>query len=236
MSTTIVPEDVALPDVASPVASTMVSEICAPMLLLGVQLRSAQDVGDPSLLRRRTRELSERIESQLVDARLPDTEVRNISFALVAFIDEAISQSNWVGKAEWIATPMHFELFHHYNAGEEFFTRLTELQRDREIRSEGLRVYHLCMTLGFKGRYLVQGDDQFARLVRDVAEQLQRIDGRAQVPLAPHARQTEVLAQAARQIPVWIVAVIAIGLAFLVYVILTVAISWRAAAIEELLR
>lgn len=218
------------------VTSTMVSEICAPALLLGVQLRSAQDFGDPSLLRRRMRELLDRTEEQLRDARLTAPDVSDIAFALVAFLDESISQSSWNRKAEWLATPMQYDRFKRYDAGEEFFTRLAGLPNAKPPRSDVHQIYFLCLTLGFKGKYRLLADEEWHELVSDVGMQFRRAGDQSRAPLAPNALPGEVLAQAVKEIPVWVFAVAAASVAFLVYVVLMILISGRARGIEELLR
>ena len=68
----------------------------------------------------------------------------------MAFIDERILKSNWLGRAEWMKNPLQLELFGEYTAGENFFTRMRALLNRREW-SASLEVYYLCLGLGFHG-------------------------------------------------------------------------------------
>jgi type VI secretion system protein ImpK len=232
VSTTIIPQDAAVASVTPP---TTVSELCAPALLLGMQLRAAREGGDVAVLRRRTRDLLTRIEGDLAQARVPRADQGHLTFALVAFLDESISQSEWSRKQEWLADPLQFEWFKRLDAGEEFFTRLAALLDDGSSSTTVLELFHVCLTLGFRGRYLLRPAAEVERLVGDVGTELRRRDGRTDVALAPHALPGEAIREHVRQIPAWVFGVCALGLVFAVYLAMTIAMSWRAADVRSLL-
>ncbi|HYW49101.1 MAG TPA: DotU family type IV/VI secretion system protein, partial [Gemmatimonadaceae bacterium] len=79
--------------VAGEALTTVIRDVCAPALLLGMQLRAAHEAGDVALLRRRTCDLLTGIEADLAQARVSRAAQEDLMFALVAFLDESISQS-----------------------------------------------------------------------------------------------------------------------------------------------
>src|SRR5215475_6723830 len=213
-----------------------VSEICAPALLLGVQLRSATAFGDPQMLRRRMTDLLDRTDEQLREARVVSPDLPNIVFALTAFLDEAIGQSSWDYRGEWVAAPLCFERFNRFDAGEEFFVRLQALQSTRPVPHDVLQIYFLCLTLGFKGRYLLRSNEEWYALVAEIGALVRTTSNQAPASLSPRGLPGEVIAQVVKEIPMWVFAVAAAGLALVTYFVLTLMINWRAGSLEHLIR
>lgn len=120
----------------------------------------------------------DRLLSQAVEAaRLERADQTNDAlFAVCAFADEAILDSDWPGKDQWMTHKLQAARFNTANAGLEFFERLERLcsgigsdeaegtaesddgaSDSNERQREALEVYVACLTLGFKGKY---NDDQ----------------------------------------------------------------------------
>jgi type VI secretion system protein ImpK len=77
-------------------------------------------------------------------------------FAVCAWIDEAILNSNWPQKQQWQREQLQRLYYQTTEAGEEFFERLNALGlHQREVRE----VYYLCLALGFMGRFHQPGDE-----------------------------------------------------------------------------
>jgi type VI secretion system protein ImpK len=217
-------------------APAIVSEICAPALLLGAQLRSANAFSDPPTLRRRITDLLDRIDEQLRDARVVSPDLQNIAFALTAFLDESISQSSWDYRSQWVSAPLCFERFNRLDAGEEFFVRLHALQSARPVSPDVLQIYFLCLTLGFRGRYLLRSNEEWYALVAEIGALVRNNSQQAPASLSPRGLPGEVIAAVVKEIPMWVFAVAAAGLALVTYFALTLMINWRAASLEHLIR
>ena len=217
------------------VSPTIVSEVCAPALLLGVRLRWQQNSGDPEPLRQRMHDMLDRIEERLRDTGLAPSDISDVVFALVAFLDESIIRSEWEHKTEWRASPLQFDRFGRDDAGEEFFTRLTALRAERTVRADVLQIYFLCLTLGFKGKYALLAEHEWESLRAQVGAQLRRLDGHEGAPLAPHGRAGEELAEVVKEIPLWVFAVAGAAIAFALYLTLTVLIASKLGAVQQLL-
>jgi len=77
-------------------------------------------------------------------------------FMVCAWVDEAILSSTWSQKGQWQREQLQRLYYNTTDAGEEVFERLNALGfHQQDVRE----VYYLCLALGFKGRFIHQGDD-----------------------------------------------------------------------------
>ncbi len=77
-------------------------------------------------------------------------------FAVVAWVDETLLSSAWQDKDRWQKESLQRLYYQTADAGEIFFDRLNAIgPHQRDVRE----VYYLCLAMGFKGRYIHEGDD-----------------------------------------------------------------------------
>jgi type VI secretion system protein ImpK len=77
-------------------------------------------------------------------------------FMVCAWVDEVVLASAWNQRNLWQREQLQRLYYNTTDAGEEVFERLNVLEyHQREVRE----VYYLCLALGFKGRFIHQGDD-----------------------------------------------------------------------------
>jgi type VI secretion system protein ImpK len=77
-------------------------------------------------------------------------------FMVCAWVDEMILASAWSQKGRWQRDQLQRQYYNTTDAGEEAFERLNMLGfHQQDVRE----VYYLCLALGFKGRFIHQGDD-----------------------------------------------------------------------------
>ncbi len=114
--------------------------------------------------------------------------VRMAVYAVVAFLDEAVLNSSQPMFADWPRQPLQEEVFGDHMAGETFFQNLSELlgRQDSEELADLLEVYHLCLILGYRGRFGAGGEGEIHRFTSTIQDRLQRIRG-DHPPLAPRA-------------------------------------------------
>lgn len=202
------------------------SEIYAPCFMLILQLRGAPYTGAADVLRRRIKDLLNRAERKAGLTSASEEDIRMATFALVAFIDEAILSSEWPDKNSWLASPLQLELYDRFDAGEAFFTRLEHLRSEPDARGEVLEVYYLCMALGFKGKYKLEGQEQLRILIEDTFATLRRLPGIGPGPLAPHGRPRDQLAtEVKNKLPTWVIVVCAVTIGLFVYIGLRISIT-----------
>ena len=114
-------------------------------------------------------------------------DVRLATFAVVAFLDESILNSNNPIFADWPRMPMLEELFGLHTAGEMFFNCIDRLmaKNDSPQTTDVLEIYALCLLLGYRGRYSMSGQESVRAIASTVSEKIQRSRGGLR-PLAPN--------------------------------------------------
>ena len=130
---------------------------CADILALATQLPVAPLPSSPTELRQQLVAALDKMMSRGRRAELPDLELAEARYALVAFLDEQVLRTSWPGRTEWMNRPLQFELYQDNNAGEDFFVRLGALLRSGD-RPLAVQVYYLSLALGFEGMYAQNGD------------------------------------------------------------------------------
>ena len=100
-------------------------------------------------------------------------------YAYIALLDESVLNSNQPMFASWPRQSLQEEVFGDHIAGENFFVHLQDLmaRQDSQDLADILEVFLLCLLLGFRGRYAVQGEAGTDRLVASVQEKIHRIRG-----------------------------------------------------------
>ena len=107
--------------------------------------------------------------------------VQEGTFAVVAFLDEAILTAPDASAADWVGKSLAEELFGERVAGELFFKRLDSLRahRDSQDLAEILEVYYLCLLLGYEGKFAGGAKGELLQLMANLRERIERIYGGA---------------------------------------------------------
>jgi len=155
-------------------------------------LRHAGDFGPEESLRQRiTHQLAE-LEREALDQGIIREDLDRARFALVAFIDETILDSNWSQREIWRDRPLQLDMFAERRAGGRFFDELDHLRRQGEAKREVVEVYHQCLNLGFEGQYRISGRDQLKSVKSDIDRYL-GFDprDRRELKLSPHGKRRD---------------------------------------------
>ena len=86
--------------------------------------------------------------------------------------------------------PLQLRVFGDQLAGEHFFHRLEDLRAKGVVHVEALEVFHMCLLLGFQGRYALDGRDKLDYLVARLGDEIARMRGRTR-GFAPHAERPD---------------------------------------------
>jgi type VI secretion system protein ImpK len=143
-----------------------------------VRLRyNRQAVLDAETFRAQMRQALRVAEQETRSRGASPEDVKQVIFAVVAFLDESVLTSRNPVFVNWPRLPLQAELFGHQLAGEIFFQELQKsLNRsDSQETADLLEVYYLCMLLGFKGRYAAGGD--LRSVMAATQEKIRRIRG-----------------------------------------------------------
>jgi type VI secretion system protein ImpK len=147
----------------------LITKDCFGALL---QIRQAEpgSLPAPEHVQQRLRTFISDMMRNARDEGLPQQDVDDIAYALVALADELALGKSDEFREYWLTNLLQFQYFKENRAGEGFFTKLQEIRKDPR-RTEALRAYYLCLIFGFQGRFRVRGGElELMQLI----EQLQR--------------------------------------------------------------
>ncbi len=206
------------------------------VLTVIVRLRAnRQRVGDPEAFRAQIRNALKTAEQEGLRRGYTLEDLRVATFAIVAFLDESILNSQNPVFADWPRKPLQEELFGVHVAGEIFFRNVDRLlgRQDSEPLADLLEVHQLCLLLGFRGRYSASGTAEIRSILGQIDEKIRRI---RTVPapawqIAPQA----ILSQGDAWIPVlkWIAITCAV-LALVLFVIFKTSLSSSAGELRSI--
>jgi type VI secretion system protein ImpK len=146
-----------------------------------------QAVTDAGVFRNQMKAAISAAESAATAKGYPAEDTRLATFAVVAFLDESILNSNNPIFADWPRMPLQEELFGGHTAGEIFFQCIDRLlaRSDSPHLADVLEVFALCLLLGYRGRYSLSGQEGIRTVLEAIADKMQRIRGGVR-PLSPN--------------------------------------------------
>lgn len=193
-------------------------EFFAPCFAHVLQMQASNDLGEPEALRAYTKELVEQCERTALENGGGVESVEEAKYAVVALIDETILSSDWNGADRWMNTPLQLEFYDQFDAGEVFFDRLYDLLDAPEAHAEALEVYHLCMALGFQGKYQLQGQERLRELIETTGKTLADLPETRAEALAPHGQpRKEPATERRTEVPTWVIATVATLIVVVLY-------------------
>jgi len=117
-------------------------------------------------------------------------DVTAAKYAFCSAVDEIILRSSFEVREAWETRPLQLRVFGDQLAGEHFFHRLEDLRAKGVVHVEALEVFHMCLLLGFQGRYALDGRDKLDYLVARLGDEIARMRGRTR-GFAPHAERPD---------------------------------------------
>lgn len=171
-------------------ASTELVRDCATALL-SLRCITEGNAVDAESLRKRIVELVDAVAERGRKAGLTQRDVVDVQYAVVATADETAARRGGSVSQVWMQRPLQLQYFNENVAGDKFFARLETLLGDPR-RVAVLRVYYLCLLLGFEGRHAHAGtrmelDATIAKVREALGEWADPagISVRAETPLEP---------------------------------------------------
>ena len=139
---------------------------------------------------------------------IPAQDIHAAKYAFCAAIDETILQSHFAIKNEWYIAPLQLSLFGDQLAGTNFFERLDDLRHEGADRIQALEVFHMCLLLGFQGKYLFDGQEKLGFLTSKLGDEIVRMRSQ-RTGFAPFWKTPDqIVHRLKRDIPLWIVAML----------------------------
>ncbi|RJG10794.1 type IVB secretion system protein IcmH/DotU, partial [Massilia cavernae] len=120
-------------------------------------------------------------------------DVEAAKYAYCAAVDEIILRSQYNIREAWETRPLQLRLFGDQLAGEHFFQKLEDLRARGNVHLQSLEVFHLCLLLGFQGKYALDGPDKLNYLSSRLGDEIARMRGKHR-GFAPHAERPDQIA------------------------------------------
>jgi type VI secretion system protein ImpK len=155
-----------------------------------------QQLLDPEEFRHRMKKTLDQVAVTATKRGYSRRGIEEATFAVVAFLDEAILTAPDVGSINWVGKTLAEELFNERSAGELFFKRLDALRthRDSQDLAEILEVHQLCLLLGYEGKYAGGAKGELQQLMANLRERIERILGK-EPELSPDVEPDKPLAR-----------------------------------------
>jgi type VI secretion system protein ImpK len=159
--------------------------LAGPVLELVLKLRAG--TAAPAINPRPTvQQLLQEMEQRGATLRYGERQIKEVKFALAAFVDETIMSTNLPLREEWEKFPLQLEYFGEQLAGNKFYEHLDDLLKQIETEADVVEVYYVSLLLGFKGKYKVYMEDQLQGVIDNTAAQLKRVGRLQEAELSPH--------------------------------------------------
>ncbi|BBP01653.1 type IVB secretion system protein IcmH/DotU [Sulfuriferula nivalis] len=145
-------------------------------------------------------------------------DIHMAKYAFCAAVDETVLKGNFPISESWSRHPLQLVLFGDQLAGEHFFMRLEELRSKGTPHVQALEVFHMCLLLGFQGKYLLESPEKLHYLTARLGEEIANIKGKPAV-FSPHwDRPDQVINKLRTETPLWVMAAIFAGVAMAIFV------------------
>jgi len=127
-------------------------------------------------------------------------------YAFCAAVDEIILRSSFSIRDNWARKPLQLVLFGDQLAGENFYNRLETLRTRGSAHIEALEVFHMCLLLGFQGRYILEGTEKLNYFTSRLGDEIAHMKGK-RGGFAPHAERPDSIVHKLRSdLPLWVLA------------------------------
>lgn len=186
-------------------------------------LRGKQAPSDVEAFNRAIKEFLTDVERGAARLGCDAKDIHLCKYAFCATVDEAILMSQFRIRDAWMQRPLQLQFFGDQLAGERFFDHLEELQREGGKRTQALEVFHMCLLLGFQGKYIIDGSEKLAYLTSRLGDDVAHLKG-ARPLFAPHALPPDrIMNRLRNEVPVWVFASLFGTLSLLAYIV----IQWQ---------
>jgi type VI secretion system protein ImpK len=203
--------------------------LATDLFLIVIRMREAEDLGDPSALRKLIMYYIDLLKRNCTTAGIADEAVADALYALVALIDETVLSVGGACRDYWFGRPLQLDYFGNNIAGQEFFNRLNKFLVQAEKKKDVLEVYYLCLSLGFEGKYKIADPQERSALVDEAGRKLRRAKIRISTALSPHGNRTDAATVPKKsgpgRFPLWMAGAVAGGVCLVVYLILLIMTS-----------
>ena len=159
-----------------------------PLLTIITQLRGSAQHPDPAGLRDELARAVTDFEQAAAAAGAPREAIVAARYLLCTFLDETAASTPWGGQGAWASDTLLVRFHNETWGGEKSFQLLSRLSEAPQKNRHLLELFHLCLALGFEGRYriLPNGRAQLEQLRERLFQMIRQERPAAETSLSPH--------------------------------------------------
>lgn len=152
-------------------------DAATPLLGLVIRVRRLADFREVETLYRQVVDEVAAIDRELVEQGYERPTVVAYRYVLCAFIDEAVLGTDWGAHSVWSQHSLLSRFHNETWGGEKVFAILSRMEQEPQRYRDMLAFIHLCLCLGFEGRYKVManGREEYEQIIRGLHEQLKSL-------------------------------------------------------------
>lgn len=181
--------------------------VATPLLGLVIRVRRLAHFDAVESLYQQVVDEISAIDRELVEQGYDRPTLVAYRYVLCAFIDEAVLGTDWGAHSVWSQHSLLSRFHNETWGGEKVFAILARMEQEPARYREMLAFIHLCLNLGFEGRYKVMtnGREEYEQIVRGLHQQLRALDGEPEPAPLADARANVVPARHLRRggLPLW---------------------------------
>lgn len=179
-------------------------DLVTDFMSMALMIRRGRKVRDTDVFKAGVNQFFPEFEQNARTADYSAEQVKDAQYALCAFLDESILKAGESTIRNDIELhPFQFKYFGVHLAGEGFFEKLDALRLDVKNNLDVLEIYHLCLALGFAGRYGLEQKDQLRYIANTLGNDIGRYRTYPKV-LSPDWKLPDQVTQLLRfEIPLW---------------------------------
>ncbi|MFT3721564.1 MAG: type IVB secretion system protein IcmH/DotU [Pseudorhodoferax sp.] len=168
-------------------------------------LRNGYNALDADGFRARLGEFLGAVERGSRKLDIPAEDLYLAKYAFCALVDERVLMSQSAIRGNWERKPLQLEMFGEQLAGEHFFDKLEQVRQQGAAKLQVLEVFHMCLLMGFQGKYLIEGTEKLGYLTARLGDEIAQLKGR-RTEFAPHALPPDRASHRLRnEVPLWVV-------------------------------
>lgn len=168
-------------------------------------LRAGQMPSTAELLLAQVKSFLVEVDKNATKLKVSPKDLRLITYAFCTTLDEVILRSDSLLRFDWQRRPLQLIYFGDQLGGERFFTQLEIARSDGSNRLQVLEVFHMCLLMGFQGKYFFEGIDALSLLTKRLGEEVAHLKGKRSSFAPRWSAPDKVTHQLRNEVPLWVV-------------------------------
>jgi type VI secretion system protein ImpK len=169
-------------------------------------LKNRYTPSDAETFRARLREFLAQVDRGGKRIEAANEDLYLTKYAYCALMDEMVLAQQGTLADSWRRNPLQLEMFGEQRAGGSFCDKLESLRAQGASKVQVLEVFHMCLLMGFQGRYLLEGSEKLGYLTARLGDEIATHKGQ-RAAFAPHAYAADRIRHTLRtDVPLWVLA------------------------------